>query len=166
MLLISTHSCAPGISCTYQIQISWKLASPHLLSPKRKGCFEFNVSACGSPTLHLPQPHNCFPSLLLKLGRGSGFEACAKELGFQGITLKSGKKQTKKKKGCCKGSICKFPSFFLQFDSIYKLKEEGCSLLRNCSRLSSFAGGAGWGMSAGGGQAECESAVCPCSSKG
>lgn len=93
MLLISTHSCALGTSCTYQIQISWKLASPHLLSPKRKGCFEFSVSSCGSPTFHLPQPHNCFPSVLLKLGRGSGFEACAKELGFQGKTLKWGKRK-------------------------------------------------------------------------
>lgn len=93
VLLISTQSCAPGISCTYQIQISWKPASLHLLSPKRKGCFEFSVSACSNPTLHLPQPYTCFPSLLLKLGRGSGFEACAKELAFQGKTLKSGKKK-------------------------------------------------------------------------
>lgn len=93
MLLISTHSYAPGTFCTYQIQISWKLASPHLLTPKRKGCFEFNVSTCSSPTLHLPQPYNCFLSLLLKLKRGSGFEVYAKELDFQGKTLKSGKKK-------------------------------------------------------------------------
>lgn len=98
MLLIRTQSCAPGIS--YQIQISWKPVSLHLLSPERKGCFEFNVSTCSSPTLHLPQPYKCFPSLFLKLGRFSGFEARAKELGFQGKTLKSGKKQ--KKQGAVK----------------------------------------------------------------
>lgn len=61
--------------------------------------------------------------------------------------------------GYCKGRICKFPSFFLRFDCVCKLKGEGCSLPRDCSRLSSFAGGAGWRTSAGGGQAEHESAV-------
>lgn len=82
-----------------------------------------------------------------------------------GLSRQSTEIRQKTRMGCCKGSTCKFPSFFLQFDCICKLKEEGCGLPQNCSGLSSFAGGAGWGMSAGGGQAECESAVCPCSSK-
>lgn len=34
---------------------------PHLLSPKKKGCFEFNVSTCSSPTLHLPNHKIVFP---------------------------------------------------------------------------------------------------------
>lgn len=53
--------------------------------------------------------------------------------------------------GSCKGSICMFPSSLPWSACVYKVKGEGCSLPRDCSGLSSFAGGAGWRTSAGGG---------------
>lgn len=82
MPLISTQSCAPGISCTYQID-QLKTSKPPPPQPKEKEMFwvsMFQLAVVPLSTYPLP------PS---QAGRGSGFEACAKEQGFQGKTLKS-----------------------------------------------------------------------------
>lgn len=107
---------------------------------EKKGYFsKLHTSPYCSLTLYLPKQYNPLPS----------FRSWEEPEDWGGFCARQSNKL--QRMGSCKGSICKLPSSLPWSACVYKLKGEGCSLPRDCSGLSSFAGGAGWRTSAGGG---------------
>lgn len=110
IFFISTHNCASGIFCMYQIQINWMKTSKHSpLPPKAKGMF---LSSCMSQLRVVPL--TAYPSCTVVFlpsearKRFRLHSMCWRPVGLSGKTQKSNSKEWDTAKEAPANS---FPSF-------------------------------------------------------